>query len=216
MLAVFYSCFIFSFAVFDRLNCLKHIWMFDRWPWLRSFQRIWRAGRRAKPSSSYSLVRLRSSFGGMRPRQSGESHTIPLTDGFGCGSGKSKNIGSAILLSRLIQQPATEQVYYRKVEKILTYLCLPDPSHRCRPSHPEFCVWAAWPAHSSLSVPSRTWWKLLLILEWSYFLALFWTSFLPIWQDPEYTKIGSTWVSEQRVFNELGFIFVIMPSFELV
>ncbi len=29
---------------------------------------------------------------------------------------------------------------------------------------------------------------------------------LPICQDPECTKIGSTWVSEQWVFNELGFI----------
>jgi hypothetical protein len=56
-------------------------------------------------------------LGGKRPRQSGESHTIPLTDGFGCWSGRLKNIGSATLLSRLIQLPAVEQVYYRKVKK---------------------------------------------------------------------------------------------------
>ncbi len=38
--------------------------------------------------------------------------------------------------------------------------------------------------------------------------------FLPICQDPESATIGSIWVSEQGVFNELGFKIVIMPSLE--
>ncbi len=36
--------------------------------------------------------------------------------------------------------------------------------------------------------------EILHFNEWIYFLALFWKSFLPICQDPECTKIGSTWV----------------------
>jgi hypothetical protein len=96
MLTVFYffiHCFIFSFAVFDRIACnallathhlhffacvaSNHIWMLDRWPWLCMFQRIWRAGRRAGASIAYSS-RLRLSFVGKRPRQSGESHSLPV------------------------------------------------------------------------------------------------------------------------------------------
>ncbi len=40
-----------------------------------------------------------------------------------------------------------------------------------------------------------------------------WTSFLPICQDPESAKIGSTWVLS-KVSNELDFNIVIIASFE--
>jgi hypothetical protein len=56
-------------------------------------------------------------------------------------------------------------------------------------------------------------WKLLLILEWIYFLALFEHLFTYL---PGSGK-RQDWVylsSEQGVFNELGFKIVIMPSFE--